>query len=47
MPLGPVVEGYTGGFHVPRDKRREMYTTVSLRSAQGREANNRLHERLA
>ena len=35
MPLGPVVEGYTGGFHVPRDERGEMYTTVSLRRAQG------------
>ena len=35
MPLGPVVEGYTGGFHVPRDKRRDIYTTVSLRSALG------------
>jgi hypothetical protein len=29
MPLGPAFEGYTGGSHVPRDKRGERYTTVS------------------
>lgn len=31
----PTFEGYTGGFHPPRDKHDEMYATVTCRSLAG------------
>lgn len=39
-------EGYTGGFHAPRNNYGEMYVTVTC-SARRRTDNNRLHESLS